>query len=152
MKGEIGMGWREFFSGASTPTSLSGTGISWADPNAEAVRAATAEAAGRPIDVGYITDDLLASRYEAEYWVDEGEKFKGPGADAIIESYGGEPIGRFSVAYGCRAACLEQNWLFYGTRYQGRVWHRTGLLLKGPGPTRIVGECADGSPVWEFRI
>ena len=148
------MGWRDLFGqgGGSATPARSGSGIGWEDPNVEDVRAATLEAAGQPIDVSYITDEFLASRHAAEWWTDEGEKFKGADADAIIETYGGEPIGRFSVAYGHHAACLEYNWLFYGTRYQDGVWYRTDTPLKGPAPERIVGECDDGSPVWEFRV
>jgi hypothetical protein len=152
------MGWRERFGikpAGATPAEMRSSSNSrpdWADPNIDDVRAATAASAGRSIDVSYISDDYLAGRREAQHWVDEGEKFAGPDADAVIQTYGGDPIGRFSVTYGHHAACLGSLWLFYGTHYENGVWRRTGVLLKGYGPAHIVGACDDGSPVWEFRI
>ena len=61
------MGWRDRLKASgegSASRSSASTTTSWVDADIQAIRAATSEAAGQPIDLSYITDDFMASRLD----------------------------------------------------------------------------------------
>lgn len=149
-KARLGMDGRSSHRG-SVGSSSTIAKSSWAEPNIDVVRAATAGAANRPVDVAHITDAFLAHRFDAPYISEGAETFEGLAADAIIATYGGAPIGRLAVTYGHHAALVVDTWLFYAVHYNNGGWENQTTVLRGYGAADIVGSCADGSPLWEFR-
>ena len=83
----------------------------------------------------------------------ESERFEGPAADAILATYGAEPIGRLSLRYGHHAAKLPIAWHFYVVRYDAGTWTALDMMVHlASQSAMIVGTCNDGSPLWEFRL
>jgi hypothetical protein len=128
----------------------------------DAVREATAELAGRPIDLSYLNESFLTAGRSAELASDVAPTFEGDAANAIIATYGGAPIGsgqapgavlhRF-LAFGHHAACLGTKiWLYKVVAFDDGAWRCHATMVRGAGTGRIVGVCDDGSPLWEFRL
>jgi hypothetical protein len=132
------------------------TQTSWIDADIQAIRAATAEAANRFVDLSYITDDFMAPRMD----VPEagGQDFEAAEADAVIATYGGAPLsgGHRFVWYGHHAALLDDGtigtWFFLSVTYKDGTFIRGTQLFRAYGEATVVGELDDGSPLWEFRI
>jgi hypothetical protein len=158
------MGWLDRFkvdsrsqvaSNASLPAS---TVTTWAEPDTEAIRAATSAVAGQPIDLSYITDTYVAACLDAPYSSEGGQDFEGSQANAVIATYGGTPLSndhRF-VWYGHRAALLFdgdlESWFSTSVTFEDSEFTRRTQLFRHYGKATIVSSLDDGSPLWEFRI
>ena len=152
------MTWRDRFK-TREHASPSRHTTTWRDADIRTVRAATAEAAGRTIDLSYITDDFMAPRLDVlDTSEGGGQDFEGAQADAIIATYGGTPLadGHRFVWYGHHAALLNDGtigtWFFLSVTYEDGRFKRGTQMFRAYGEATIVGEIDDGSPLWEFRI
>jgi hypothetical protein len=120
----------------------------------EYVRQSTAAAAGKPIDLSYITESFIEQTQGAAYATDEGQKHTGEEADAIIRTYGGEPSNGLRVYYGTDVAQILDTWFMRMVNYDNGTWTvQSPQIVRGATQqAKIVGSCSNGSPLWEFRI
>jgi hypothetical protein len=158
------MGWRDRFkaggeSRATSNVSLSvSTVTTWMEADIGAIRAATSEVAGQPIDLSYITDTYMAACLDAPYSSEGGQDFEEPQANAVIATYGGTPLSNDHryVWYGHRAALLYdgdlETWFSLSVTFEDGEFERGTQLFRHYGRAAIVSSLDDGSPLWEFRI
>jgi hypothetical protein len=152
------MTWQDRFK-TGGGTAATPTQTSWMDADIQAIRAATAEAAGQPIDLSYITDDFMASRLDVlDTSEGGGQDFEASQADAVIATYGGTPLsdGHRFLWYGHHAALLDDGtigtWFFLSVTHEDGEFRRGTQMFRAYGQATIVGDLDDGSPLWEFRI
>jgi hypothetical protein len=117
------------------------------------VRRRTQEAAGRAIDVSYITDAFMARAFkENNAHFDVSNYLTGDDADAATGTYGGEPANEAELAFGHNAAFVGMyGWKRQLADYKDGRWVRSEVFVTGYESARVVGEFDDGTPLWEFR-
>lgn len=125
------------------------------DVKAARARELTAESAGEPVDLGYITGEFLETAWWVDHATDIGQVFEHADAEKIIATYDGEPLGsHIAVFYGHHAARVAlYDWRFQLVRYENGEFIADPTIVRGsPKVGRIVGRCTDGSALWEFRL
>jgi hypothetical protein len=161
------MAWRDRFKAGGgsrstsnpSPSALSATTVTtWVDADIGAIRAATSEAAGQPIDLSYITEAYMAPRFDIPYSSEGGQDFEAAQANAVIATYDGTPLSNDHrhVWYGHCAALLFdgdlKSWFLLSVTYEDGEFKRGTQLFRCYGEAAVVSSLDDRSPLWEFRI